>query len=60
LQARLIDVLGVRALLRGSLSLAAAPDGVLVEAEGRFVALREEQAERLFGTRSADPDTAGR
>jgi hypothetical protein len=56
LQARLIDVLGVRAALRGSISLASAPDAALVEAEGRFLALREEQATRLFGTPSARGD----
>jgi acyl-coenzyme A thioesterase PaaI-like protein len=49
LQASLIDVLGVRAAVRGSISLATAPDDTLVEAEGRFVALRPEQATRLFG-----------
>ncbi|MEO1064115.1 MAG: PaaI family thioesterase [Actinomycetota bacterium] len=53
LEARLIDVLGVRSAVRGSISLAAAPDDALVEAEGRFLALREEQAARLFG-RNAD------
>jgi hypothetical protein len=56
LQARLIDVLGVRSALRGSISLASAPDAALVEAEGRFLALREEQATRLFGTPSAHGD----
>ncbi len=56
LQARLIDVLGVRAALRGSISLASAPDDPLVEAEGRFLALREEQAARLFGTPSTRRD----
>ncbi len=50
LQAGLIDVLGVRAAVRGSISLAAAPDDALVEAEGRFLALRPEQAARLFGS----------
>ncbi len=50
LQARLIDVLGVRAAVQGSISLAAAPDDALVEAEGRFLALRPEQAARLFGS----------
>ena len=55
LQARMIDVLGVRAALRGSISLASAPDAPLVEAEGRFVALRQEQASRLFGPRSTGP-----
>jgi acyl-coenzyme A thioesterase PaaI-like protein len=49
LQARLIDVLGVRAAIRGSISLATDPDATLVEAEGRFLALRPEQATRLFG-----------
>ena len=56
LEARMIDVLGVRAALRGSISLAAAPDAALVEAEGRFLALSQEQATRLFGARSADTD----
>jgi len=55
-EARLIDVLGVRAAVRGSISLAAAPDDSLVEAEGRFLALRPEQAERLFGSVSEPPD----
>ncbi len=54
LQARLIDVLGVRATIRGSISLASTPDVPLVEAEGRFLALRQEQATRLFGARPAD------
>lgn len=49
LQARLIDVLGIRAAVKSSISLAAAPDDALVEAEGRFLALRPEQATRLFG-----------
>ena len=49
LHAELIDVLGVRAAVRGSISLATAPDDALVEAEGRFLALRPEQATRLFG-----------
>ncbi len=49
LQARLIDVLGVRAAVRGTISLATAPDDALVEAEGRFLTLRPEQATRLFG-----------
>ncbi len=56
LQARLIDVLGVRAAIRGSVSLASAPDDPLVEAEGRFLTLRDEQAARLFGTRSGHFD----
>jgi hypothetical protein len=56
LQARLIDVLGVRAALRGSISLASAPDVALVEAEGRFLALSEEQATRLFGAPSTHTD----
>jgi acyl-coenzyme A thioesterase PaaI-like protein len=49
LQAALVDVLGVRAAVQGSISLADAPDDKLVEAEGRFLALRPEQATRLFG-----------
>jgi acyl-coenzyme A thioesterase PaaI-like protein len=49
LEASLIDVLGVRAAIRGTISLASAPDDPLVEAEGRFLALRREQAARLFG-----------
>ncbi len=56
LQARLIDVLGARAALQGSISLASAPDVVLVEAEGRFLALRQEQEARLFGTSSTPAD----
>ena len=56
LHARLIDVLGVRAALRSSISLASAPDVPLVEAEGRFLALREEQATRLFGGSSTHTD----
>jgi acyl-coenzyme A thioesterase PaaI-like protein len=51
-QAKLIDVLGVRAAVRGSISLASSPDVELVEAEGRFLALRPEQAARLFGRTS--------
>ena len=55
LRARLIDVLGVRAAIRGSISLATNPDVALVEAEGKFLALRPEQATRLFGGIS-EPD----
>lgn len=55
LEARLIDVLGVRAAVTGSISLATAPDDTLVEAEGRFLALRPEQAARLFGGVSGGP-----
>ena len=49
-------MLGVRAAVRGSIRLAADPDTSLVEAEGSFLALRREQATRLFGgvTGSAD------
>lgn len=43
------DVLGVRVAVRGTICLAAAPDNALVEAEGRFLTLRREQAHRLFG-----------
>lgn len=49
MEARLVDVLGVRAAIHGSISLADEPDTALVEAEGSFLALRPEQAERLFG-----------
>jgi acyl-coenzyme A thioesterase PaaI-like protein len=49
LEAELVDVLGVRSAVRGSITLASAPDDPLVEAEGRFLALRREQASRLFG-----------
>ena len=49
MEAHLVDVLGVRAAISGSISLAAEPDTALVEAEGSFLALRPEQAERLFG-----------
>lgn len=56
LEARLIDVLGVRAALRGSISLAADPGTSLVEAEGSFLALRREQADRLFGEGHRPPD----
>ncbi len=49
LHARLVDVLGVRAAIKGSISLADDPDDALVEAEGRFLALRPEQSARLFG-----------
>ena len=44
-----IDVLGVRVAARGSIAAAARPEDVLVEAEGRFLTLRREQAQRLFG-----------
>lgn len=56
LEARLIDVLGVRAAVDGSISLAAEPGVTLVEAEGRFLALRPEQADRLFGGISEHAD----
>lgn len=56
LEARLIDVLGVRAAVHGSISLAAEPETPLVEAEGSFLALRPEQADRLFGNGPARPD----
>jgi len=45
------DVLGARVAVRGTIALATAPDDVLVEAEGRFMTLRREQALRLFGER---------
>ena len=47
--AEFVDVLGVRSAITSSISLAAAPDDALVEAEGRFLSLRSEQASRLFG-----------
>lgn len=59
LQATFIDVLGARAAVRGSISLAADPDDALVEAEGRFLALRPEQAARLFGPPSEGVDASG-
>ncbi len=49
IEGQLIDVLGVRAAVKGSIRLAAEPEVALVEAEGRFLALRPEQADRLFG-----------
>ncbi len=49
LHARLVDVLGVRAAITGTIALESAPDRPLVEAEGSFLALRAEQATRLFG-----------
>ena len=49
LVARFVDVLGVRSAITSSICLAGAPDDALVEAEGRFLALRSEQATRLFG-----------
>ncbi len=48
-EARLVDVLGVRAAIRASISLAAEPETALVEAQGSFLALRPEQANCLFG-----------
>jgi hypothetical protein len=48
---RVEDVLGVRVAVRGTIALADDPDAVLVEAEGRFLTLRPEQAHRLFGRR---------
>lgn len=55
LEARLVDVLGVRARISGSISLAdergAVEGSPLVEAEGRFLTLRPEQSARLFGER---------
>jgi acyl-coenzyme A thioesterase PaaI-like protein len=48
LHGRVGDVLGVRVAVRGTIALADAPDDALVEAEGRFLMLRPEQARRLF------------
>ena len=60
LEGQLIDVLGVRAAIRGSISLAAAPDDSLVEADGRFLALRDEQVARLFGADDTPPSPPSR
>lgn len=49
------DVLGVRVAVRGTIGLADDPDVALVEAEGRFLTLRPEQAHRLFGRRPSRP-----
>ena len=57
LYAAVVDVLGARVAVRGTLSLAAAPDDVLVQADGRFLTLRREQAARLFGDRPGRPGT---
>lgn len=46
---QVVDVLGVRVAVRGTIALAADPGTVLVEADGRFLTLRPEQARRLFG-----------
>lgn len=51
---RVIDVLGVRVAVRGTIGLATDPDTALVEADGRFLMLRPEQARRLFGRPPAD------
>jgi len=47
------DVLGVRVAVRGTIALAHDPDVALVEADGRFLVLRPEQAQRLFGRPSS-------
>jgi acyl-coenzyme A thioesterase PaaI-like protein len=49
LRAAVIDVLGARVKVHATLAVAAEPDVALVEAEGRFMLLRQEQAVRLFG-----------
>jgi hypothetical protein len=49
LTARMTEVNGRRATVRGVIATAAEPDKVLVEARGIFVGLRQEQAARLFG-----------
>ena len=49
-----IDVLGVRVALRGTISLAGDEDSALVEADGRFLMLRPEQAQRLFTPSPSD------
>jgi acyl-coenzyme A thioesterase PaaI-like protein len=61
IRAAVVDVLGARVAVRGTIGLAARPDAVLVEAEGRFMTLRREQALRLFGRARGEtrPDGAG-
>ena len=54
LRGEVVDVLGVRVAVRGSISLAGDDTGALVEADGRFLILRPEQAQRLFGARGVD------
>jgi hypothetical protein len=49
LTARVSDVSGRHVTARGTIATAADPDTVLVEASGAFVALRPEQAARMFG-----------
>jgi acyl-CoA thioesterase FadM len=49
LHGEVIDVLGARVAVRGTITRLDEPDAVLVEAEGRFMTLRKEQAQRLFG-----------
>jgi hypothetical protein len=49
LTAEVGDVNGRRVTARGVIATAAEPDTVLVEASGTFVALRPEQAARMFG-----------
>jgi len=49
LEAAVTDVDGRKVTARGTIATAAEPDKVLVEAVGTFVALRPEQAVRLFG-----------
>jgi acyl-coenzyme A thioesterase PaaI-like protein len=52
------DVLGVRVAVRATIALAVDPDVALVEAEGRFLTLRPEQAQRLFGSPASDDSAA--
>ena len=54
---RVIEAEGRRVLAVGGITTAAEPDVPLVEAEGRFVRLRPDQAGRMFG-RLASPDAA--
>ena len=49
LTAEVSEVTGRHVSARGTLTTAADPDTVLVEASGEFVSLRPEQAARLFG-----------
>jgi hypothetical protein len=48
LRAEVIDVLGIRVAVRGTISLATQPETSLVQADGRFLMLSPEQARRLF------------
>jgi hypothetical protein len=57
LTAAVIGVDGRKVTTRGTIATAAEPDRVLVEATGIFVALGQEQAQKLFGA-MLNPDAA--